>query len=226
MPTFVQEFICSNYSELFFHIHIVNVNPIEMFVSVSSMIRERIEKWGPLIKRMGDLITCDSRNVFFASVFTSKTGLQESQVSQTRLKGCSRQDTSLVKKWSDEGICKQIIHRIVRPDKMDRWVLGKLADVVVRLLSLTDPGDWQKWQIGGKEMPLLSSKRAEGITWGTIGYQAHLHPWKYGRTDNAGNKKFQETWKTTKSSSVLSMDSPKDEFLINPIWFYCIPGLH
>lgn len=97
MPTFVQEFICSNYSELFFHIHIVNVNPIEMFVSVSSMIRERIEKWGPLIKRMGDLITCDSRNVFFASVFTSKTGLQESQVSQTRLKGCSRQDTSLVK---------------------------------------------------------------------------------------------------------------------------------
>lgn len=48
MPTFVQEFICSNYSELFFHIHIVNVNPIEMFVSVSSMIRERLEKlWVP-----------------------------------------------------------------------------------------------------------------------------------------------------------------------------------
>lgn len=44
IPAFVQEFICSNYSELFFHIHIVNVNSIETFVSVSSMIRERLEK--------------------------------------------------------------------------------------------------------------------------------------------------------------------------------------
>lgn len=48
MPTFVQEFICSNYSELFFHIHIVNVNSIETFVSVSSVIRESLEKlWVP-----------------------------------------------------------------------------------------------------------------------------------------------------------------------------------
>lgn len=40
----------------------------------------------------------DVLNVFFVSVFTSKTGLQESQVLEYRGKGWSKEDVSLVGK--------------------------------------------------------------------------------------------------------------------------------
>lgn len=57
---------------------------------------------GPLLKERGDLVTWDSekaevQNVFFASVFTSKTGPQEFQVPEARLNGWSKEDVPLVK---------------------------------------------------------------------------------------------------------------------------------
>jgi len=55
-----------------------------------------------LLNKMADLVTQDTEkpavlNASFASVFTSKIGLQESQVPETRGKGWSKEDVPLVK---------------------------------------------------------------------------------------------------------------------------------
>ena len=61
-------------------------------------IRENI---GLLVNEMGDLVTQDMGkaevlNAFFASVFCSKTSLQESQAPEIRMKGWNKKDLSLV----------------------------------------------------------------------------------------------------------------------------------
>ena len=62
--------------------------------------RKTRENVGPLLNEAGDLVTQDMEkaevlNAFFASVFTSKTGLQESLAPETRGKGCSKEDVFL-----------------------------------------------------------------------------------------------------------------------------------
>ncbi|KAK4828881.1 hypothetical protein QYF61_001439 [Mycteria americana] len=75
--------------------------------------RKARENVGPLPKEMGDLVTQDMvkaevLNAFFASVFTSKTGLQEPQVPDTRGKGWSKEDVALVK----EGQVKEYLSKL------------------------------------------------------------------------------------------------------------------
>lgn len=79
---------------------------------------------GPLLKETGDMVTWDSekakvRNAFFASVFTSKTGLQESQVSEARLNSCSKDDVSFVGgDWVKEYLSKLDICKSMDCDGM------------------------------------------------------------------------------------------------------------
>lgn len=62
--------------------------------------RKTRENVGPLLKETGDLVTQDSGKAevlnAFASVFTSKTSLQESGVTDTNMKGWRKKDVLLV----------------------------------------------------------------------------------------------------------------------------------
>ncbi|KAK4810525.1 hypothetical protein QYF61_004488 [Mycteria americana] len=63
--------------------------------------RKTRENVVPLLNEMGHLVLQDMekaevQNAFFASVFTSKTGLQESQAPETRGKGWNKADVPLV----------------------------------------------------------------------------------------------------------------------------------
>ncbi|GAB0208674.1 hypothetical protein GRJ2_003333100 [Grus japonensis] len=69
--------------------------------------RKARENVGPLLNEAGDLVTQDMEkaevlNTVFASVFTSKTSLQESQVPETRQKDWSKEDVSLVEEDQKE----------------------------------------------------------------------------------------------------------------------------
>lgn len=75
---------------------------------------------------MGDLVTRDSEkakvlNAFFAAAFTSKTGLQESQVPEARFKSWNKDDVSFVGgEWVKEyvnklDICKAMDHYGMHP---------------------------------------------------------------------------------------------------------------
>lgn len=62
------------------------------FYKYISHKRKTRENASPLQKKTGDLVTWDNEkakvlNAFFASVFTSMTSLQGSQLSEARLKG-------------------------------------------------------------------------------------------------------------------------------------------
>ena len=76
-------------------------------------------------------------NAFFASVFTSKTGLQKSQVPETRGKGWSKEDVTLIEEDQiTEYLSKLGIHKAVDPDGMQPQVLRELADVIESPFSI------------------------------------------------------------------------------------------
>ena len=56
-------------------------------------------------------------NAFFASVFSNKTGLQESQVPETREEGWSKEDLLLVEEVR-EYLQKLDLHKFMGPDGM------------------------------------------------------------------------------------------------------------
>lgn len=69
---------------------------------------------GPLLNEAGNLVMQDMEktellNAFLLSVFTSKTGIQESKVLETRRKGWSKGDVPLVEEdyLRNQGILKQ-----------------------------------------------------------------------------------------------------------------------
>lgn len=80
----------------------------------------------PLLKEMGDLVRWDSEkakvlNAFFATDFTSKTGLQESQVPEAGFNSWNKDDVSFVGgDWVKEyvnklDICKSMDHDGMHP---------------------------------------------------------------------------------------------------------------
>ncbi|GAB0185935.1 mitochondrial enolase superfamily member 1 [Grus japonensis] len=84
--------------------------------------RKTRENVGPLLNEMGDLVTLNMEkaellNAFFASVFTSKTELQESQVPENRGKGWSKQVVPLVEEDQVRGYLSKL-DKSMGPDGM------------------------------------------------------------------------------------------------------------
>ncbi|KAK4807239.1 hypothetical protein QYF61_024359 [Mycteria americana] len=83
--------------------------------------RKARENVGSLLNGAGALVTQDMEkaevlNALFASVFTSKTSLQESQVPETKGKVWSKEDLALVE--DDQVREYSSIHKSMGPDKM------------------------------------------------------------------------------------------------------------
>ncbi|KAK4827590.1 LOW QUALITY PROTEIN: hypothetical protein QYF61_019492 [Mycteria americana] len=85
------------------------------------------ENVGPLHDEMGDLVTQDVEKsevlkTFFASVFTSKINLKESQVPETRGKGWSNEDVPSVEEDQvRKHLIKVDIHKSMCPDGHLSW---------------------------------------------------------------------------------------------------------
>ncbi|KAK4828527.1 hypothetical protein QYF61_026949 [Mycteria americana] len=76
----------------------------KIFCKCVSDKRKTRENVGPLLKRAGNLVTQDMEKVldpFFASIFTSKPGLQESQAPETTGKVWSKKDLPMVEEDQD-----------------------------------------------------------------------------------------------------------------------------
>jgi len=72
---------------------------------------------GPSLNKTGDLVTQDTEKAFFASVFTSKMDLQESQVPETKGKCWNNEDLHVVEENQvRKYFSKQDIHKFIDPD--------------------------------------------------------------------------------------------------------------
>ncbi|GAB0206869.1 mitochondrial enolase superfamily member 1 [Grus japonensis] len=86
--------------------------------------RKARENVGLLLNGAGALVTQDMEksevlNAAFASVYSSKTGLQESQVPETKAKGWSKEDLPLVEEDQiREYLSKLDIHKSMGPDEI------------------------------------------------------------------------------------------------------------
>ena len=104
--------------------------------------RKTRENVGPLLNKTRDLVTQDIEQAevltaFFVSVFTSKTGLQGSQVPETKGKDWSQKDVPLVEEDQiREYLSNMDIHKPMGSDGIHPQVLRERADVIVRLLSI------------------------------------------------------------------------------------------
>jgi len=105
--------------------------------------RKTMQNVGPWRSKTGDLVTQDMEkaevlSTTLASVFTSKTGLQESQ--RPGGKSGARQIYPLWKKVR-EYLSKPVTYKSMGPDRRHPRVLRKVVDVIVRPLSIFD----QSW---------------------------------------------------------------------------------
>ena len=102
---------------------------------------------------MGDLITCDKKNAEvlnagFASVFTSRTSLQQFQVPETRREGWRKEGAPFMEKdLVREYFSKLDIHKSIGPNGTHPQGLRELTDVIVRSPSIIFD---QSWQLGEK----------------------------------------------------------------------------
>jgi len=82
-------------------------------------------------------------NILFASVFTSKISLQETQVPETKGKVCSKEDVPLVEEDEVRQYLSNLdIHKSMGPDGMNPQVLREVADVIARPLDNLLPVPW------------------------------------------------------------------------------------
>ena len=80
---------------------------------------------------------------FFASVFTSKTGLRESQAPETRGKVWKEKDFPLVEDdQAREHFNKLDIRKSMVPEGLQPQALKELADAIARLLLIVSEQSW------------------------------------------------------------------------------------
>jgi len=128
----------------------------------------------PLLNKVGVLVMEDAEdiellNAFFASVFSAKTGPQESQAPEVREEGYREDDFPLVEEDCVRDCLSNLdAHKSMGPDGMHPRVLRELANVIAEPLSINFerfwragevPEDWRKANVtpvfkeGKKEDP-------------------------------------------------------------------------
>jgi len=136
----------------------VKDNKKNFFKYISSKQNTR-ENVGPLLKEVGVLVKEDTEkvellNACFASVFTAKTGPQESQSLELREKAWRKEDLPWVEEdYVRDHLSKLDTHKSMVPNGMHPRVLRELADVFAEPLSIVFersyrtgevPEDWRK----------------------------------------------------------------------------------
>jgi len=164
----------------------VKNNKKGFFKYISSKRKTR-DNVGPLLNEAGVLVTEDAEktellNAFFASVFSSKAGPQESQALEVREEALREDDFALVEEDSVMDRLSDLdVHKSMGPDGMHPRVLRELADVIAEPLSIIFerswrtgevPEDWRKASV----TPIF--KKGKRTTQGTTGRSASPPSWE------------------------------------------------
>ena len=120
-------------------------------------------------------------NAFFASVFSAKTGPQESQAPEVREEAYKEDDIPLVEEdYVRNRLSDLDVHKSMGPDGMHRQVPRELADVIAEPLSIIFERSWRTGEVARElEKGQCHSNLQKGQEGGPRELQAgqpHLHP--------------------------------------------------
>ena len=195
------------------------------FFNYISSKRKARDNVGPLLNEAGVLVTEDTEKadlltVFFASVFSVKVGLQESQALEVREEACRKHDLRLVEEdCVRDHLSNLDTHNSMGPDHSHEcWGSWQMSLLSHSPSSLTGRGGQEKCpRTGEGQMSLQSSKRARRRIQGTTGRSASPSPLERWSSEPFWRPSSSK-WRKRRLSGVVSMDSLRGNHAW-PIWW-------
>jgi len=122
-------------------------------------------------------------NAFFASVFSAKSGPQESRALEVREEACRKDDPPLVEEdCVRDRLCHLDTHKSMGPDGMHPRVLRELAHNTAEPLSIIFESSWRTGEVPEDcrkaSVTPIFKKGHEGGPRELQASQPHLHPRK------------------------------------------------